>query len=340
MRVRSTGGKRGFTLVELMVAVSISVVIGLFVMSFTSALIEILRRSDARISLENEVAVALDIMARDLESAVFREGQGTMFAVDVQSLDDLKLLGLEGSGNHWEPGYSRDVGAVNFQPGANPDDDTYPSYTFGWGGSHLRFFTAAPAFNAVSYQIGRRASPADAKRDVYVLYRSVVGKHHTEREGLDITLGEYIDDDSVAPPEGEPDFGSSNEGFPGTVKKPNAKDYLIQDVVDFGVRLYVYDAGQQDSPDSPRGVRLIFPSSDNENLDALESQHYASTGLGEDYDLRFPDLVEIYVRALDSVGARELSEAELDNKGRSFEEIVSQHGRVFRRMVEVRARTF
>lgn len=306
--------RRGFTLFEMLAAVAVSMVIAVFVFGFSNSLLSVMRASDSKIGTEVDANVALDIIARDLEAAVFREGSAIMFAVDAQRRSDRAESWVIGKAPRSEVG--------EFNPA---------QHYYGWAGTRLRFFTAYPAFNAISYQIIRREGFTDSKRRRYTLFRSVVQKEYTEEAGRDITAAAY-------------ETGSASQGHPGEIRKSNLQSYFLDNVVDFGVRLYVYENGQPATQDAPEGLRLIYPSANNFTLDATERTHHANTGRKTNdpshYDRRYPDVVQVYMRVLDRAGAEELLAIEEDGAPGTYEEIVDKRGRLYSRTVRIPSRAF
>jgi prepilin-type N-terminal cleavage/methylation domain-containing protein len=300
--------KRGFTLFEMLAAVAVAMIIAVFVFAFSNSLIQIMRATDSKIGTEVDANVALDIIARDLEAAVFREGRGVMFAVDAQRKSEKLTSWVVGKAPRQE------------------DNDFDPlTHRYGWAGSILRFFTASSAYNAVSYQIIRREGFTDSKRRRYILFRSVVAKEYTEEEGADITVGLY-------------ETGRADYLHPGTIRSGNLHGVFLENVVDFGVRLYVYESGHSATDHSPKGLRLIYPATESGLIDSSERSHHAFTGAGTTYSARYPDVIQVYIRVLDRAGAEELLAIEEDGAPGTFEDIVARHGRLYTRTVRIAAR--
>lgn len=298
--------KSGFTLFELIVAMAVTSVIAAFVFAFSSSLMKLWTRSQSAISTELDANIALDVIAMDLEAAVFLERGDVMFAVNVQDYD------ARNNSTAWKTGSVR-LKTNDFDPG---------NHVYGWAGTWLRFFTAAPTLNAVAYQIIRREAFDGSNQKRYILYRSVVRQDYTQESGFDITDGSYAS-------------GVARQSQPKTIRKPTVADYLLEDVVDFGVRLYVYDTSVSGSANSSTGMRLIYPANIKGSLNKADDEHIASTGVGADYSIRYPDVVEIFIRVIDSVGAEKLRLIEEDGGEGTFEAVVAEHGRLYSRMVRV-----
>ncbi|MDQ8199337.1 prepilin-type N-terminal cleavage/methylation domain-containing protein [Pelagicoccus enzymogenes] len=308
---------KGFTLLELIVSIAITAVIALFVLQFATSLAQIWRTTESGVGTELDAHIALDVIARDLESAVFQErmlaseeggGEPTpqpMFAATalVDASNSSRWVG----------------GSVSKRPTAwhfSPDQHRY-----GWAGTWLRFFSAAPSFNAVGYQIIRRTPFGDSTEPRYLLHRTVIRQDNTMAGGFDITANGFRD--------GNTDYGLLN---------PRLDGVLLEDVVDFGVRLYVLDPDANATDDTPEGLTLIFPADSNGNLSATDTEHLAWTHSGESHDRQYPDLIEIFLRVLDDVGSSKLLELEEGTLDDTYENIVEQHGRLYRRMVRMPGR--
>ena len=293
---------------------SVTSVIALVAYSFTEEVVSLWNVADSNMALESEVNAAMDDLVKDFESAIFREDYGVMFAVEV--LDD-----GDNSGN-WD-----DAGSTS-RPGAGAYDPAEDRY--GWAGNWVRFFTAAPTVNAVSYQVVRREWYGNATKPQYRLYRSVVAQDYTIEAGFDLldAGSDYF-------------VGTANTGNAGVVLKTRQDEVVLNNVVDFGVRLYVQDPSNTDADeDAPVGLRLIFPSDGSDGLDDSDYDHYAITGRGSNDTVRYPEAAEIVVRVLGEDGAALLYELEeAGGSAAEWQAIVDDHSRVYRRFVDIRSRS-
>ena len=313
--------KNGFTLVEVVVAVAVASVIGYFVVSFTISLTKVWRANQKNVGTEMEANLALDALAADLEAAVmFEPGKGeVMFAVRALSKAE---RGTQES-REWhsvKSGNTQRLVENNFIP---------EEHIYGWAGSWLRFYTAAPSLNAVAYQIVRRPLYYDDKEVKYGLFRSIVRQDYTDIVGLDITAENYISVNY------EDDEFTDDETKPIIIKKPHLQNLLSENVIDFGVRLYVFDEEAAPSEHNSAGLRLVYPAALGE-LDQTDIEHVAFTFERSNLQDVYPDVAEIFVRVLDAEGALLLEKAENGElEGVTFEEVAEKHGHLFRRMVTV-----
>lgn len=309
--------KKGFTLFELIVSLAITSVIAVFVFGFATSLAKVWRTTERGVSTELDVQITLDQIAADLESAVMQErfdSEGNrvpMFAVSAIS----KTAGVGIVDYTFS---TRWVGiSKTLRPATTHFDPANVHY--GWAGSWLRFFSSAPSFNAVGYQIIRRSAFSNSNEPKYILHRSVINHANTIEGGVDIVNGVYA--------YGNIDYGLS---------MPSLDAVLLEDVIDFGVRLYVFDPTFAGSVDSPDSLRLIFPANANSLVDATDVEHTATRFDGTNYQVRYPDVVEVFLRVLDDAGAAALYDLEELGIGTlTYDEIVARHSKVYRRMIRL-----
>jgi len=288
--------RRGFTLLELLVAVTITLVLaGLMLMVVTNTLTLWLRTQD-KFSTASQAKLLLDLVERDLQAAAFRKDGGTWLAVDVVNTPaTLTNHGWLVPASALKPATSESQrllpGTVG---GATPQ---ISDARFGLSGAWLRFITTNVESGgslpvAVSYQIARRplsgAISAASQADVrYTLFRAAVSPANTLAGGNGVTASAY-GSSSVAP------TGSRN--LP-TVTNPNSSDAIATNVVDFGIWLYVRDT-------TTGGLRRIFPA-DNSDLAHMAQDTGAATDAN-----RFPDVADVMVRILTEQGATLLAQME------------------------------
>jgi|TARA_B110000495_G_C23033598_1_gene616411 prepilin-type N-terminal cleavage/methylation domain-containing protein len=309
--------RKGFTLIELMAALGVTAVIGYFFISIGSDFVIAWDHVGDSVARETEARGALDIIARDFESAFFREGDDVMFAVDVLGDD---------SGAKWEGGAERPIGD-GFDP---------VLHEYGWAGSWVRMFSAAPSFNAVGYRIIRTTIKNNVGDPRYMLYRNVATMENTILEAeaaLVKNEAEIFDFESEMYLDGGYVLGTTRENI------------LAVNVVDFGVRLYIYDSSEGGDPsgyDAPDGLRLIFPEDGSSGLaSSIEGwTHRGSTYLGTAYVNRYPDVVEVFLRVLNKNGANELLDLEMEETidDTLWEEIVEKNSRLYHRYITVGGR--
>lgn len=185
--VNTARRQNGFTLLELLTAVAITLVLAAVMLSIVTAVLEGWRRAQDRFTTDSEATLVFDYLERDLGSALFRSDGQTWMALDLSD-DTLAAHG-------W-------VVAAQMKPAAV---DTVPIVAgrpelmqarFGRSGIWLRLFTSdAPSMSdrtlpvAVGYQIVRRqlsSANQDAATARYGLYRRVVGSEEVFSVGYDV----------------------------------------------------------------------------------------------------------------------------------------------------------
>jgi prepilin-type N-terminal cleavage/methylation domain-containing protein len=285
---------RGFTLLELLVAASITLVLAGLMLAVVTHTFSLWHRTQDSFSTAAQAGLVLDMAERDLQAATYRKDGGTWLAVDVISTPS--SLGTHGwltSTSAMKPATNESRRLVPVTNGLTP---LISEARFGLSGAWLRFITTNIESGgslpiAVSYQIARRplsgAITAATQAGVrYTLFRAAVSSDNTFATGNDITAAGYASGSSAP-------AASRNAA---SLTNPNNTDALARNVVDFAVWLYVRD--------STGGLRRIFPA---DNSDATHAAH--DTGAAPDAN-RFPDVVDVMVRILTEQGADLLAEIE------------------------------
>ena len=285
---------RGVTLIELLVAVTITLALAGILLSVTNGTLNLWRRAQDAFTTETEAKLVLDVLDRDLQSALFRENGATWLAVDAISAPNLLV-------NHgW-----RTTGTIkpstsdsqNFLPPAiGGVPSTVADARFGLSGAWLRFVTTNVESKtsdnpggsqpiAVSYQIARRplsgsiaaSNPATVR---YTLFRSAVTNDTTFATGLDVLSGGY---------------SSSSSAYPAarsarSLTNPASGDAIASNVIDVGVWLYVRD--------NTGNLQRIFPASSS------DATHVAAS------KTEFPEVADVMLRVLTEEGAKAIGSIE------------------------------
>ncbi len=327
---RPATGRSAFTLLELLVAVTITLVLSGLVLGVVTNTLNLWHRTQDSFTTAAQAKLALDLIERDLQAAIFRKDGATWLAVDV--INDPDALTPHG----WlmTPGAKpATAGSQRLVPASTAP--TVNDTRFGLSGAWLRFVTTNVESDgslpvAVSYQVARRpitgVIDAGTQADIrYGLFRSAVSATNTFMNGNDVTAAGY---GSVS---GTP-AATRN---PATLANPSSTDALATNVVDFGVWLHVRDGAG--------GLRRIFPA------DGLDAVHAArDSGAAADPN-RFPEIVDVMVRILTEQGAALLAEMESGRGGITrppeYESdavwwwaVVETNSRVHTRRVEVKGR--
>lgn len=316
--------QRGFTLLELLVAVTITLLLAGITLAVTTGTLSLWRRTQDTFSTGTQGKLALDLLERDLQAAVYRrDANGTVWlAADVINTPGA----LAGSHGWLTTPLMKPTSGESQRLVPDPADALAPSIAdarFGLSGTWLRFIATTAESEkeralprAIAYQIARRpvsgpvaaTNPAEVR---YALFRTAVGNQITFANGYNVATA----------------YGATLAN-PGT-----STDALATNVVDFGVWLYVRDAA---------GVlRRIYPA-DNADL-----SHAATDAVSPGDANRFPAVADVMVRILTDEGARILDAMEradgtivrpaaFANDVAWWWAVVGANSRVYTRRVEVK----
>jgi prepilin-type N-terminal cleavage/methylation domain-containing protein len=261
---RTSEPRRGFTLLELLVAATITALLAGFLAVVVGDVAGFWSRTSGRLTTEAQARIVLDQLTLDLQSAHFEDDGNTWLAATVQNAPG----GIPNwISNDQNPARAKPATALSLNMIAA--DFSSDANRFGVAGTWLRFFTTARGTNlapvavnasapvAVSYQIVRRiassaTTTAAARR--YLLHRAQVRPAlngtalGTLEAGQNITATAYTRTTPAA--------GNTGNvvGDPRTVRAPTLDSVIADNVIDFGVRLYVRDAA------TVGGLRLVFPA--------------------------------------------------------------------------------
>lgn len=318
-RPPNRGRGAGFTLLELLVAAVITLLLSGLVLAVTANVLDLWRRTQGGLTATAEAKLALDLIERDLQAALFRSDGGTWLAVDL--FDDLAQLGARGwftTATRLKPG-----GGVSLRvwPQARADGVRHlADARFGLSGAGLRLIasTAESTGNeslslprVIAYQIARRpvtgalsaSNPAPVR---YTLFRSTAGSQATFTSGHDLGI---------------------------LSAAPGASAALASNVVDFGLWLYVREADGR--------LRCVYPEAGNSS----DLTHRASGLPGAD-GARMPAVADVMIRVLTEEGAAQLAALEAGRTSRPagyatdgewWWGVVEAQSRVFIRRVEIKA---
>jgi prepilin-type N-terminal cleavage/methylation domain-containing protein len=336
----------GFTLVELLVASAITVVLAGIMIAILAQMTRMWARASGGLTATQQAEQALDLIARDLQSAVLRRDGRVWLAATVQP-DQSGAGDCGGTLGAWSP-MVRKPGAAN--PGtAGSSLDLAPASgriedcRFGMAGVWLRFVADVPDRNdsvaglsaprVVSYQIVRRAvttSAGAAQR--YALFRSEVRPYADDspaRErsswivGFDVFAAAY-----------NGTTGGGNPGDAGTVRRPRRDLLLANEVIDFGVRFH------RTAGDGTR--RTMFPTGNGNlgfaaTIDTAALPPNPAVAVGA-MSYGFPTEAELFVRVLTEEGARQIEAMEAGRlSGPGWWEIALAHSVVLTRQVALEA---
>lgn len=320
----------GFTLLELLVAVTITLMLAGLMLTVVTSTLNLWHRTQDNFSTAAQAKLVLDMAERDIQAAAFRKDGATWLAVDV--INDPGSLVTHGWLTPTPAAKPATTESQRMVPvTANGTAPMIRETRFGLSGAWLRFITTNVESSgslpvAVSYQIARRplsgAIAVTTQADVrYTLFRAAVSTDNTFAAGYNVTASAY----------GSTSTTPSPPRNPATLTNPNSGDALATNVVDFGVWFHVCDVNG--------GLRRIFPADNNDTTHAARGSEAGS----------FPEVVDVMVRILTEQGATLLAEME-SGSGRvtrppAFPSdaewwwaVVEANSRVYTRRMEVKGR--
>lgn len=346
----------GHTLVELLVAVAVTLVLSGLMIGLVANTLGHWQRAGGELAATIEAERALDFLEGDLRAAVLRRDGCVWFAATVQP-DQTGAGDPGGSLANWsapggvKPGWGSPGSAdssLALQPASGRIDDC----RFGMAGMWLRFVTAVPDDNSalastsaprvVGYQLLRHAIAGTAGATVrYSLFRAEVrpqGTPSTFSVGGDVFAAEY----------NQPSVGGTNLGDPGTVRRPRRDQLLANNVVDFGVRLWGRDAAGRSVLLYPvNGNNLGFAATVRDGTAELAAAWSPNPALppaaasahgyvAAEMAYGFPAAAELLVRVLTEEGARRIEALEAgQGDGGTWWTVAVAHSRVYTRWVEI-----
>lgn len=309
---------RAFTIVELLVAATITVVLAGLMLTVVVNVLNSWTRSHGSLEAEAQARFALDQLTSDLQAALFRNDTNVWLAATV--VDNTTTSGLWAAATNAKPS-SLDV--MDTRNGlAAPG--RFADARFGIAGVWLRFIAARSASLAtmpqpasavaVGYQIIRRIPLGTAGEAHYLFYRSEVSPANTFAAGynLDPATGGYLTPGSV-------------DGNPGNLIKPPDLRVIADNVVDFGIRLYTRNT-------VTGALTLIYP------LSATDLQHLAKAPPSAvTVADRFPEVADVMIRVLTAEGVRQVAALEAGQTAADWWTVVTANSKVFTRRIVLNA---
>lgn len=325
---------RGFTLLELLVAVTITLVIAGLMLAVTTEVLNLWRRSQASHTQTTTARQVFDLLEQDLQSAIWRRDTNRWLAADI--LDSPGSLSNHG----WllGPGLMKPANGGSLLPLPAPEaggERLLQNARFGLSGGWLRFVTTnvesgGSLPTVVAYQIARRpitgdplvTNPAAVR---YSLYRSAISNTDTFAAGYDVTSSGYASNTN------NPSSASSTAYRAArNVMNPSHANLLGSNVVDFGCWLYVRN------PD--RTLLRIYPAG------TADTSHQA-VGNSIAADTRYPEVADLMLRILTEEGATLLEAIEAGRVPRPptygtdaewWWGVVKANSKVFTRRIEIK----
>ncbi|RXK56301.1 type II secretion system protein [Oleiharenicola lentus] len=331
--MRTTAKTDAFTLLELLVAVAITLVIAGLMLTVTTQVLGLWQRTQGAHSQAASARQVFDLIGRDLQAALHRRDARCWLALDI--LDAKTSLA-----NH---GWLLDAALPKPASGGSlrplPDADANGVHRlrdarFGLSGAWLRLVTtnvesggSLPA--VVAYQVARRPVSGDPVATNlapvrYSLYRSVVSPEETFDHGYDVMATTYGSTSNTPT-----SALSTAYRQPRNVTNPSHANLLASNVVDFGCWLYRRDSAGE--------LVRIYPGATG------DVSHHA-VGQSTTDDSRFPAVVDVMLRVLSESGASLLEAIESGRVTRPSEHasdaawwwaVVEAHSTVFTRRIEI-----
>ncbi len=271
--------RRGFTLIEIMVAAVITVIMVGLVIQITGEVLKLWNRSMGRMSANEEARIAMELLTSDLEAAVLiNNGQ--------------QWLRVEAESNVGVPTAGQTVALKLFTSALDrPDEQGNVS--------------------AVAYVLAYAPAYDGALSPSFVLFRNLAGSVETF-------------EDLLGPGPGDPQL-SLEDGFWDPAQITNTSNYLAGNIVDFKVFIY----GVDDS-----GDKVVW---NDTNEDGIIDEDFIYGGT--DSDDQLPSFAEIKLTIVSDQGLEILSLPTLSGTGfDNVQQVIRQHGEVFKRRVHFQAK--
>lgn len=310
------GRNRGFTIIELLVAVAVTVLLVSMMLGIVTNITSGWNRSSGSLESGNQARLVLDQMAGDLQAAILRRDGGYKDASGNDHYNVWFAASVETTGVGWTQG-----GTNTFDSQTNLEKCRFGPY-----GVWLRFFSTVPGTNeagklntlsaprAVAYQIKRLPIVDKSKEIRYQMFRSEVAPDLTFGIGYNLKDSKY---------------GSGGGVGSQEIRAPLLNSVIANNVVDFGVRIY-------------EGGVLKFPLSASASFSSTTDPAIPAADKG------YPDSVEIFVRILSTEGAQQLSLLENHDPddpnpvaltAEKWWGIVEANSRVYTRRVDLKAKS-
>ena len=356
--------KSGFTVLELLVAVSVTALLAGMLLNITSQVVSTQTQASGDLETNQVAQFILDRIQEDLHCAIYRNDGNVWMAATILEDTDNSDSWVEASAENHRKLLLRitpTIGLKELRSFANANNQISTSDSrFGVAGTFFRFFTQAPELDpkaensggarAVSYQIIRYGiTKASTSRSRYQLFRSDVSVQETFKAGYDLH------------PSSEPySQGTNGSREPANIKNPVfneggelSTDFsLASNIIDFGIRAYLIDKNsygtghlKQIFPDvneTTRGGEYgDIPTAEYEYWATSNTNYRASEKPSRLY--AFPEVIDVMVRILTTEGASAISAYEEGliptpsgkNPDEYWWEIAEKNSEVYTRRVRV-----
>lgn len=325
---------RAFTLLELLVAVTITLLIAGLMLAVTTNVMSLWRRQQAASTQATTARQVLDQLERDLQSAIHRRDASRWLAADI--LDSAPALSNHG----WlaGPGLMKPANGGSLLPLPPPDAQgirRIEDARFGLSGVWLRLVatnveSGGSLPTVIAWQMVRRpvtgtpvsGNPAPVR---YSLYRSAVGNEDALIAGYDVVATVYGSTNNT------PSSATSTAyRQPRNVTNPSHANLIASNVVDFGCWLHARNSAGH--------LVRIYPGAEGDLSHHAVGQSMASDSL-------FPVVADVMVRVVSEEGAALLEAMETGRTSRPAQYssdadwwwgVVGAHSVVFTRRIEIK----
>ena len=321
--LRKKSFSAGFTVLELLVAVSVTALLAGMLLNITSQVVSTQTQASGDLETNQVAQFVLDRIQEDLHCAIYRNDGNVWMAATI--LEDSSNSGswkeatvskpsnesLRIVPNDWTNGPNDQFVQANNQV-------SLVDSRFGEAGTFFRFFTQAPELDpntpntggarAISYQIIRYGLTASStSRPRYQLFRSDVSTVETFQAGYNL----------------HPSSSSYNQGVNGIRKPANivnpifdgpdgpSTDFsLASNIIDFGIRAYLIEKNSLGTGN----LKQIFPDVNSSTGGGAAPYEFTSTS-NINYRTSskpsrlhaFPEVVDVMIRILTTEGASAIS---------------------------------
>ena len=325
---------KGFTVIELLVAVSVTALLSGMLLLISTQVLETQSKSTSTIETNQIAQFVLDQVQEDLQCALYRndgnvwmtisllndnENSGSWVNPAISSNGKSQIDSLRVVGSDWpsEELTDSEIDALGQGP--------FLESRFGVAGCWLRFFSQSPELDpnaknhgsarAIGYQIlryGLTGSPSS--RAKYQLFRSDVSARNTFEAGYNLHPNDGGYNSSASLTSLDPsDLGTPR--IPSSITNPivtDGTDYsptsfsLASNIIDFGIRAYHLE----ENSFGTGNLVQIFPPIDISSPGNLLAQEFMATSYNTYQTLNnktfylFPDVMDVMVRVLSMEGAR------------------------------------
>ena len=363
---RSARSTSAFTIVELLVAITITAAITTLMVTIVVNVLNAWSRSSATLSVGNQARVIMDRVAADIEGAILQPSSDVMFAATIQlnqSGDgDAQITSAEWTGTDLKPGNTPAPNGSLRVGNPDPADRDLAEYRFGQAGVWLRLLTVPPdgssnaldkvsAPRAVSYQIVRKELGTSSGVFSYQFFRSEVRPYGTS--GVTTQKSTFANGYNFYGANGynNPSLpsGGNTEFDAGTIRQPVPEQLLGDGVIDFGVRVFSRSATgvlEETFPVDRRGGGSITRQALAATTDLTKTHPAFASGTPSQISFAYPTVVEVMVRILTPNGVEIIQSYEQDPTryggatASKWWELAEANSRVYIRRVEIKSTGF